>query len=318
MLAVAFHAELGEDERLHAHVPRPGPRRRAPGARGRRRLSALARRHRSGRTLRYKGAIASQPHVAALSTTPVKSLRIQRRERVLLERGGARGDRAMFIVDERGRMINAKRHPALNQVVAELDDDGRARARASRTARRVAGEPRPGEELQVRFYSLIRPARAIDGPFSQALSEHAGAPLRLVAFEGGRSAVDRGAQGAATRAVPLLGRRARGGRRARADRHPALPDDDRARRLRAVRRRRLDRARAARRRRRGCAPLGHVGRCTVTTLDPDSGEVDLPTLDLLRELRGGAETTEPLAIGVHCAVIEPGEVALGDPVEVEG
>ena len=56
----------------------------------------------------------------------------------------------------------------------------------------------------------------------------------------------------------------------------------------------------------------------MTTLDPDSGEVDLPTLDLLRELRAGVETSEPLAIGVHCAVIEPGEVAVGDPVEVEG
>jgi hypothetical protein len=39
---------------------------------------------------------------------------------------------------------------------------------------------------------------------------------------------------------------------------------------------------------------------------------------LLREVRGDAETSEPLAIGVHCAVLEPGEVALGDAVELEG
>ncbi len=65
-------------------------------------------------------------------------------------------------------------------------------------------------------------------------------------------------------------------------------------------------------------PFGHVGRCNVTTLDPDAGVPDLPTLDLLRGLRGEAATTEPLALGVHCAVIAPGEVSVGDELRVEG
>ena len=233
-----------------------------------------------------------------------------------LERGGARGDRAFFIVDDRGLMINAKRHPAMNQVVAELGEDGRL-AMEFPDGRRVAGEPQPGEQLQVRFYSLIRPARAIEGPFTQALSEHVGAPVRLVAFDPDRSAVDRGAQGAAT----LLCRASADAIAAAAGRESI---DTRRFRMTIE----LD----------GCEPfaedawigrelrvggarlraMGHVGRCTVTTLDPDSGEADLPTLDLLRELRGGAATTEPLAVGLHCAVLEPGEVALGDPVQVEG
>jgi hypothetical protein len=224
----------------------------------------------------------------------------------------------MFIVDDRRRMINAKRHPALNQVIAELDDEGEL-ALELPDGSRVAGEPRPGEELQVRFYSLIRPARAIEGPFSQALSDHAGAPLRLVAFEGGRSAVDRGAQGAASvlcrssadALAAAAGRERIDTRRFRMTIEldgcePFAEDGWIGRELR------VGGAGGA-----VIKPLGHVGRCTVTTLDPESGAVDLPTLDLLRELRGGAETTEPLAIGIHCAVIEPGEVALGDPVEVE-
>lgn len=260
--------------------------------------------------------MASAPRVAALSTTPVKSLRIQRRERIQLDRDGARGDRAFFIVDERGRMINAKRHAGFNQVVAELDEGGELSLELP-DGTRVAGEPKLGEELQVRFYSLIRPVREIEGPFSQALSDHAGAPLKLVAFDGGRSAVDRGAQGAATvlcrSSAEAL---AKAAEREQIDTRrfrmtieldgfePFAEDAWIGRELRVG---------AARLR-----PFGHVGRCTVTTLDPDSGEVDLPTLDLLRELRGGVETTEPLAIGVHCAVIEPGEVAVGDPVAVEG
>lgn len=128
--------------------------------------------------------MASQPHVAALSTTPVKSLRIQRRDRVTLQRDGAAGDRAFFLVDERGTMANAKRHPKLNQVVGELDADG-VLTLAFPDGSRVSGEPRPGESVDARFYRLTRPAVAIEGDFSAALSAHVGSPLRLVAFEGG-------------------------------------------------------------------------------------------------------------------------------------
>ena len=61
---------------------------------------------------------------------------------------------------------------------------------------------------------------------------------------------------------------------------------------------------------------GHVGRCLVTQRHPESGETDLKTLDLLRSYRGGLETTEPLAFGVYGEVLEPGRVAVGDPVAV--
>jgi uncharacterized protein YcbX len=234
----------------------------------------------------------------------------------VLGRDGAAGDRAYFLVDERGRMVNGKRSSLLNQVVPELGDDGEL-SLAFPDGHRVAGPPTPGETVEVRFYSLMRPARAIDGPFSEALSEHTGLQLRLVAFEPGRSSVDRGAQGAATllcrssadAIAAAAGRESIDTRRFRMTIEldgcePFAEDGWIGRELRIG---------GARLR-----PMGHVGRCTVTTLDPDSGEVDLPTLDLLRELRGDAETTEPLAIGVHCAVLEPGEVALGDPVELEG
>ena len=61
---------------------------------------------------------------------------------------------------------------------------------------------------------------------------------------------------------------------------------------------------------------GHVGRCLITSRDPDSGEIDLPTLDLLRGYRGDADTTEPLSFGIHGRVLEPGAVRVGDPVAV--
>jgi hypothetical protein len=38
------------------------------------------------------------------------------------------------------------------------------------------------------------------------------------------------------------------------------------------------------------------------------------TLHVLKRYRGEVATTEPLPFGVHARVIEPGAVALGDPV----
>jgi uncharacterized protein YcbX len=257
---------------------------------------------------------AGRAVVAALSTTPVKALRIQRRERLVLARDGARGDRAMFLLDARGRMVNGKHHPALTAVAAELDEDGRLAIELP-DGRRAAGEAVPGEELQASFYSLIRPVHAIEGPFSELLSDYAGAPLRLVAFADGRSAVDRGAAGAVTllsaqsaaAVARAAGSEAIDSRRFRmtieVDGTEAFAEDGWIGRELSVGGARIE-------------PFGHVGRCNITELDPDRGIPDLPTLDVLRELRGEESSTEPLPLGVHCAVTQPGEVALGDAVEI--
>jgi uncharacterized protein YcbX len=64
-------------------------------------------------------------------------------------------------------------------------------------------------------------------------------------------------------------------------------------------------------------PLGNVGRCAVTTQDPDTGIPDLDTLGVLGAYRGDVETSEPLPFGIWGEVVEPGRVRLGDPVEPE-
>ena len=63
-------------------------------------------------------------------------------------------------------------------------------------------------------------------------------------------------------------------------------------------------------------PQGNVGRCVVTTQNPDTGQTDLDTLKALASYRRAAETTEPLPFGIHAAVAEPGRVRVGDPVEL--
>jgi uncharacterized protein YcbX len=63
-------------------------------------------------------------------------------------------------------------------------------------------------------------------------------------------------------------------------------------------------------------PQGNVGRCAITTQNPETGHADLDTLKALAAYRSDIETTEPLPFGVHAAVVEPGAVRLGDPVEL--
>ena len=61
------------------------------------------------------------------------------------------------------------------------------------------------------------------------------------------------------------------------------------------------------------APVGDVGRCAVTTKNPDTGETDLDTLGTLAAYRREGRT-EPLPFGVHAAVVQPGRVRVGDAV----
>jgi len=64
------------------------------------------------------------------------------------------------------------------------------------------------------------------------------------------------------------------------------------------------------------AVRAHVGRCAVTTRDPDTGFRDLDTLGAIAEYRADVVTRELLPFGVWCEVVEPGRVAVGDVLEV--
>jgi uncharacterized protein YcbX len=253
--------------------------------------------------------------VAALASTPVKGLRVTTRPQLLLERGGVRFDRSFFLVDERGWMVNGKHLGALNSVTAEIDEGGQRLALTFPGGDVLSGAIECGEELEARFFSRSRPARLLLGPFSAALSEHVGQPLRLVAPADGQSAIDRGPRGA----VSVISRasldslaRAAGEREIDARRFRMSIE------LAGAEPHEEDRW-VGHELTVGEARIvleGHVGRCIVTSRHPESGEVDLPTLELLREYRDGAPTTEPLAFGIYGAVVREGVVRIGDAVEL--
>lgn len=249
--------------------------------------------------------------MAALQTTPVKGLRVVGREAIELTAAGVPDDRRFYLVDERGRMVNGKQLGALNEVVAMLEDDRLVLAFPG--GGRVAGPLTFADEpLATTFLSRPAPARELLGDFGAALSDHLGRPVRVV--EGvHRKALDRGRGGAASfisraslRALERIAGAAVDARRFRmlieveglGEAHEEDTWVGQTLRVGAA----LVRVR------------GHVGRCLVTQCNPESGTADLPTLDLLRSYRGGLDTTEPLAFGVYGEVLEPGRVALGDPI----
>ena len=60
-----------------------------------------------------------------LATTPVKGMRVVERPALTLTAAGVADNRRFFLVDERGRLVNAKHVGELGTVVASYDDAAR-------------------------------------------------------------------------------------------------------------------------------------------------------------------------------------------------
>jgi uncharacterized protein YcbX len=252
--------------------------------------------------------------VAWISVTPVKGLRLQHRDEVQLTEHGVPGDRAFFVVDERGAMVSATRLGPL--VAVEPEHDPRTGVLTLRFpgGEEVAGPIELGGPEQVRFSRLGLRARPVLGSFSAALSDHCGRPLRLFATPPERPGVDRGSVGAATLlSVASL-------ERLRAQAGVSEPIDPRRFRMtfgvEGLEAHEEDRW-IGRDVNVGATTLrvrGNVGRCAATTRQPDTGEVDFKTLHHLKAYRYEVPTTEPLPFGVYASVVRPGRVRVGDVV----
>jgi MOSC domain-containing protein len=253
---------------------------------------------------------APQIAVTGLAVAAIKGTRLRAVDRIELEPAGARGNRAFFVIDERGRMVSGKQLGALQSVIADYSPEDRRLELMFPDGSALDGTVYEGEPVSVRFFSHTLKSRLVPGLWSQALSDHAGQPLRLVH---GPGAVDRGTAGAASlisrasleRLAEAAGRDAVDGRRFRMlieiDGVDAHDEDDWVGREVGI----------------GETVVrvgGHVGRCLFTSRNPETGEVNLPTLDILRDYRSGVESTEPLPFGVYGEVVRGGSIRVGDPV----
>ena len=250
--------------------------------------------------------------VTGLLTTPVKGMRIREAESIELSRTGARGNRAFYVVDDRGRMVNGKVVRNLQVVIPDYDPDALQLRLTFPDGSHVEGRVAHGDPIETQFFGLHDTVPEVVGPWAEAISEFFGQPLRLVASP---TAVDRGLAGTASIV-------SRGSLRRLAEQAEGQEVD--ARRFRMLIE--IDGVApheedgwVGREVRVGAALLrmrGHVGRCLITSRDPETAEVDLPTLELLAEYRREATSTEPLPFGIYGEVLEGGTVRVGDAVTV--
>ena len=256
--------------------------------------------------------------VAWISIAPVKALGLVHPDEVVVEPYGVRDNRRFHMIDANGRMLNGKRLGLLVRVTPSWDEATERLTLELPDRSVVSGTIRVDGAVTTDFYGRPVPGRVVVGPWAEALSRLAGRQVSLVRTDLPGDAVDRSSRGGAVTllgagSLDELGRAARvetpvDGRRFRmnfgVEDIPAHAED----------------GWIGRKVRVGEAlvrPCGHVGRCAVTTQNPDTGIPDLDTLRVLKGYRDEVPATEPLPFGVHAEVLEPGRVRLGDAVRPE-
>jgi uncharacterized protein YcbX len=250
--------------------------------------------------------------VVRINVAPVKSLGLLHPDEIDVGERGVVGNRRFWLVDEHRRLYNNKSYGPLVRVRPEWDERTRELALTFPDGTRVEGVVElDAKPFDVQMYGYPLASRRVLGPWARAISDYAGARLTLLWAEEG--APDRLHAGTVTlvslesltRLAEEAGENDLDGRRFRMlfeidGVDPHEEDEWQGTHVRV-----------------GGATVklhGDVGRCAVTTHDPDTG---IPTVDTLKALaryrREGR--TEPLPIGVYGSVVRPGRVRIGDDVE---
>jgi uncharacterized protein len=251
--------------------------------------------------------------VVRISIAPVKALHVVDLDEIELTRAGVSGDRRFWLVDGNERLVNGKGHPELMRVLPEWDEESRRLALAFPDGAVVEGEVELGELFTAQLYGLPHPSRPVMGPWAEALSDFVREPVTLLWSEGG--AQDRGHDRGGWATLISRGSLGQLGDEAGA----TGPVDGRRFRMLfeidGVEPHEEDTWLGTRVEIGGAVilPLGDVGRCVVTTCNPDTAVSDLDTLKVLARYRRDG-VVEPLPFGVYCDVAVPGRVRLGDAV----
>jgi uncharacterized protein YcbX len=249
--------------------------------------------------------------VSRLSIAPVKGMALVHPDEIALELFGVAANRRFFVVDEEGRRYGQIRDGALVRIKPEYDEAAETLTLRFPDGEVADGVPQLGADVVTDFYGRPLRGRVVEGPWSEAISRFVGRPLTLIRSDEPGAGVDRGLGPVTMLSDASLDELAR---------HAEIDGVD-ARRFRML----IGIA--------GCAPheedewLGGrvrvgdavvrlhepVGRCAITTQNPDSGVVDFDTLREIKEYRGvrGKE----IDFGVFGEVESPGRVRVGDPVE---
>jgi uncharacterized protein len=264
------------------------------------------------RPLFLPGSIASVTTVSRFNITPVKSTALLHPERIDLTDRRVVGDRTFIFLDADRRRSGSVKAPLLT-IDSHHEADADVLTLALPGGTTVEGDATPiGEPFPVALYDRTIDVRLVDGSFADEVSRWAGFPLMLA-----RAEVPEYAGGIHPVSLISLATVDDLGRRGGVD---EMPDPRRFRMTIE-----LDGCDAyeedtwsGRRLRIGGAELRvgqPVSRCVLTTLDPDTGDKDFPTLEVLATYR---RRGNELVLGLYSDVVRPGRIGLGDRVQILG
>lgn len=250
--------------------------------------------------------------LARISIAPVKGLRLLHPQAVELAPDGIPTDRRFLLVDASGELIDATDVGVLQTIVPDYDPAAERLTLRFPDGSVVTGAAdQLGGPVVARISRHTSAGRRLRGPFEAAISALAGRTVRVLRAD---------ADGTAQDVHPLTivssaSVRDLGGRRGREDLDPRrfrinlevegpgpYEEDTWTGRLVSV----------------GSATirvLTQIPRCVVTTLDPDTGEKDFPTLAELARYRPRIGARAGLPFGMYAEIVEPGRAVVGDPVE---
>jgi uncharacterized protein len=252
-----------------------------------------------------------QSRVVGISIAPVKGMALVCPDEVVVGAIGVVGNRRFWLRDENGNLFNAKKEGRLLQIRPKWDESSRRLGLTFPDGRHVEGVVDLGEQVDAFVYGELRPSRRVSGAaWAEAVSEFVDRPLELLWADD--NAVDRlTSEGT----VSLISTASLD--RLREEMGVDRPVDWRRFRMLFQ----ID----------GLGPneedtwigqhvqvgeaefvvTGDIGRCVVTSRNPDTGISDMPTLAALVAYRREGHS-EQLPLGVKGTVYTPGRVRVGD------
>ena len=257
--------------------------------------------------------------VSAMTFVPVKGMRLVQPDSVELGPNGIEGDRRFQVCDAGTLKSKSARDPRMGNIEASWDPGDESLKLVFPSGRVAEATVEAGRPISVirAWDDAEMPAREVFGPWSEALSQELGEELVLV-----RSEIDQGANDVAAltflseasieRLARELGADDLDHERFRmtmvAD-GPGEHEEDEwyGRKLQAGEAR--------------IRILGPVPRCAVTTRRPGHAERDHDVLRALIGYRGRIQSPyedeyADAPFGVYAETVDPGRVAVGDPIRL--
>ncbi|MFQ6026611.1 MAG: MOSC domain-containing protein [Dehalococcoidia bacterium] len=248
--------------------------------------------------------------VAAIYTSPVKSLGLVQSQEVHVASSGIVEDRRLYLIDQQNRLLTQRQAGRLVQVQAEYSADPEWLRLRFPDGTMLEDPWEPGEAVTTQMWGRSVPGHLATGDWDQALSSFCQQSVRLAKSDQPGACYDE-------YPISLVSQASVQGLSQRVP--PPLELDSRRFRPNFLL--------------AGCQPheeddwlggLVQIGeelvlrvvardpRCIITTHDPTTGEADLDTLGLILSYRPSPQAPY---FGVYGMVEHPGKVSVGDSVQ---